>query len=155
MLLLREAPDEEDVVALLDCKSEITEVRKWVGEGAKATLVGTANADILEKIIEKLRATIQEQPHSLSKARRIEESHSMRKQMIVRTLADYRTQTPRSGQTGRKGSYSGGRRHGEAGLFSPARREIRAHNLRRGSGVTTGSRDVRALTLWQGWNDVY
>jgi len=27
--------------------------------------------------------------------------------------------------------------------------------LRRGSGVTTGSRDVRALTLWQGWNDVY
>jgi len=46
-------------------------------------------------------------------------------------------------------------RHGEAGLFSPARRELRAHNLRRGSGVTTGSRDVRALTLWQGWNDVY
>ena len=59
LMLLREAPDEEDVVALLDCKSEITEVGKWIGEGAKATLVGVANADILEKIIEKLRARIQ------------------------------------------------------------------------------------------------
>ena len=27
--------------------------------------------------------------------------------------------------------------------------------LRRGSGVTTRSRDVRALTLWQGWNEVH
>jgi len=43
----------------------------------------------------------------------------------------------------------------EAGLFFPARRELRAHNLRRGSGVTTRSRDVRALTLWQGWNEVH
>ena len=43
----------------------------------------------------------------------------------------------------------------EAGLFFPARRELRAHNLRRGSGVTTPSRDVRALTPWQGWNDVH
>ena len=39
LMLLREASDEEDVVALLDCKSEITEVGKWVGEGAKATLL--------------------------------------------------------------------------------------------------------------------
>ena len=59
LMLLREAPEAEDVVALLDCKSEITEVRKWVGEGAKATLVGIANADILEAIIEKLRARVQ------------------------------------------------------------------------------------------------
>ena len=58
-MLLREASDEEDVVALLDCKSEITEVGKWVGEGAKATLVGVANADIFEKIIEKIRARVQ------------------------------------------------------------------------------------------------
>ena len=27
--------------------------------------------------------------------------------------------------------------------------------VRRGSGVTTRSRDVRALTLWQGWNEVH
>ena len=59
LMLLREAPDEEDVAALLDCKSEITGVGKWVGGGAKATLVGVANADILEAIIEKLRARVQ------------------------------------------------------------------------------------------------
>jgi hypothetical protein len=35
-MLLREATEAEDVLALLDCKSEITEVRNWVGEGAKA-----------------------------------------------------------------------------------------------------------------------
>ena len=59
MMLLREATDEEDVVALLDCKSEITEVGKWVGEGAKAAQVGVANADILGIIIEKVRERVQ------------------------------------------------------------------------------------------------
>ena len=112
LMLLREAPDEEDVVALLDCKSEITEVGKWIGEGAKATLVGVANADILEKIIEKLRARIQAGAATFLvkvKAHRGEPLNE-EAEMIVQTLADFRTQTPRSGRTGRKGSYSGGRR---------------------------------------------
>ena len=32
---------------------------------------------------------------------------------------------------------------------------INCHAVRRGSGVTTKSRDVRALTLWQGWNEFH
>ena len=45
-------------MTLLDCKPEITEVGKWAGEGAQATLAGFANADILAPIIEKLRARV-------------------------------------------------------------------------------------------------
>jgi len=114
LMLLREAPDEEDVVALLDCKSEITEVGKWIGEGAKATLVGVANADILEKIIEKLRARVQAGAATFLVKVKTHRGEPLNEEaddcQCADIAADFRTQTPRSGQTGRKGSYSGGRR---------------------------------------------
>ena len=48
LLMLRVQVDA-DAAVLLDCKSEITEIRKWLGEGSLATLVGV---DVLRLIIE-------------------------------------------------------------------------------------------------------
>ena len=76
------------------------------------SLVGVANADILEKIIEKIRARVQAGAATFLVKVKAHRGEPLNEEavMIVRTLADFRTQTPRSGQTGRKDSYSGGRR---------------------------------------------
>ena len=51
-MLLRAVRVEQDVVALLDCKIVMTEIRKWIGEGSRAFLAETANADNIREIIE-------------------------------------------------------------------------------------------------------
>ena len=38
LMLLRRAPVDADVAVLLDCKSEITEIGKWLSEGSRAAL---------------------------------------------------------------------------------------------------------------------
>ena len=58
LMLLRAVREEQDVVALLDCKIEMTEIRKWIGEGSRAFLAGTANADIVQEIIETIRTRV-------------------------------------------------------------------------------------------------
>ena len=55
LMLLRRAPVDADVAVLLDCKSEITEIGKWLGEGSRATLAGVANEDLVRSIIETTR----------------------------------------------------------------------------------------------------
>ena len=59
LMLLRAVSVERDVLALLDFKIEMTEIRKWVGEGSRPFLTGAANADILREIIELTRRRVQ------------------------------------------------------------------------------------------------
>ena len=58
-MLLRKVQIESDVAVLLDCKSEITEIGKWLGEGSRATMAGVANEDLLRPIIEMLRQRVE------------------------------------------------------------------------------------------------
>ena len=58
LMRLRRVQIESDVVVLLDCKSEITEIGKWLGEGSRATLAGVANEDLLQPVIEMLRQRV-------------------------------------------------------------------------------------------------
>ena len=59
LMLLRKVQIESDVAVLLDCKSEITEIGKWLGEGSRATMAGVANEDLLRPIIEMLRQRVE------------------------------------------------------------------------------------------------
>jgi hypothetical protein len=59
--ILKRTPDTQDLVTATD--SEVAEVlcrlvRRWIGQGGKASLANTADADILEFIIGKMRARI-------------------------------------------------------------------------------------------------
>ena len=59
--ILKRTPDTQDLVTATD--SEVAEVlcrlvRRWIGQGGKASLANTADADILEFIIGKLRTRI-------------------------------------------------------------------------------------------------
>ena len=53
------AEPQRDLLALLDCQIEMTELRKWIGEGHRATLADKVNADILKEIIEALRRRVE------------------------------------------------------------------------------------------------
>jgi ribonuclease HI len=53
--LILSAEPQRDLLALLDCQIEMTELRKWIGEGHRATLADKVNADILKESIETLR----------------------------------------------------------------------------------------------------
>ncbi len=59
--ILKCTPDTQDLVTATD--SEVAEVlcrlvRRWIGQGGKASLANTSDANILEFIIGKLRARI-------------------------------------------------------------------------------------------------
>ena len=57
--LILSAEPQRDLLALLDCQIEMTELRKWIGEGHRATLADKVNADILKEIIEALRRRVE------------------------------------------------------------------------------------------------
>ena len=57
--LICEADPKRDLLVLLDCQIEMTELRKWIGEGRRATLADKVNADILRGIIEALRQRVE------------------------------------------------------------------------------------------------
>ena len=57
--LVLSAEPQRDLLALLDCQIEMTEIRKWIGEGHRATLADKVNADILKEIIEALRRRVE------------------------------------------------------------------------------------------------
>ena len=57
-MILKRTPDTQDLVTSTDSEVLCRLVRRWVGQGGKASLSNTADADILEFIIGKLRARI-------------------------------------------------------------------------------------------------
>ena len=56
--ILRRTPDHEDLVTATDSEVLCRVVGRWVGQGGKASLANTADADILEYILAKLEARI-------------------------------------------------------------------------------------------------
>jgi len=56
--ILKRTPDTQDLVTATDSEVLCRLVRRWIGQGGKASLSNTADADILEFIIGKLRARI-------------------------------------------------------------------------------------------------
>jgi ribonuclease HI len=57
-VILRRTPDHEDLVTATDNEVLCRVVDRWVGQGGKASLANTADADILEYILTKLAARI-------------------------------------------------------------------------------------------------
>ena len=58
VLALRQAELHEDVLILCDNESVLKVIRKWVGQGGRATMAVAPDADILKEILELLRARI-------------------------------------------------------------------------------------------------
>ena len=58
LLALRDTLIEEPLLYLCDNQSLLKAVNRWIGEGGKATLVGSPDADILAAAIEILRKRI-------------------------------------------------------------------------------------------------
>ncbi len=56
--ILRRTPDHEDLVTATDSEVLCRVVGRWVGQGGKASLANTADADTLEYILTKLAARI-------------------------------------------------------------------------------------------------
>jgi hypothetical protein len=56
--ILRRTPDHEDLVTATEGEVLCRVVIRWVGQGGKASLANTADADILEYILTKLAARI-------------------------------------------------------------------------------------------------
>ena len=57
-VILRRTPDHEDLVTVTDSEVLCPVVGRWVGQGGKASLVNTVDADILQYILGKLAARI-------------------------------------------------------------------------------------------------
>ena len=60
--ILRRTPDHEDLLTATDSEVLCRLVGRWVGQGGKASLANTADADILEYILGKLAARIAAKP---------------------------------------------------------------------------------------------
>jgi len=58
LLALRDTLIEKPLLYLCDNQSLLKTVDRWIGEGGKATLMGTPDADILTAAIELLRKRI-------------------------------------------------------------------------------------------------
>ncbi len=54
VVILRRTPDHEDLLTSTDIEVLCRLVGRWVGQGGKASLANTADADILEFILEKM-----------------------------------------------------------------------------------------------------
>ena len=57
-VILKHTPDTQDLVTTTDSEVLCRLVSRWIGQGSKASLTHTADADILEYIIGKLRSRI-------------------------------------------------------------------------------------------------
>ena len=56
--ILRRTPSHEDLITATDSEVLCRLVGRWVGQGGKASLANTADADILAYILAKLAARI-------------------------------------------------------------------------------------------------
>jgi ribonuclease HI len=59
VLALKQAELSEDVLILCDNESVLKVIKKWIGQGGRATLADAPDADILREILELLRARIE------------------------------------------------------------------------------------------------
>jgi ribonuclease HI len=59
VLALRQAELSEDVLILCDNESVLKAIKKWIGQGGRATLANAPDADILREIVELLRTRIE------------------------------------------------------------------------------------------------
>ena len=50
---------EKDLLLLVDCRTALTEIDTWIGEGSKVCMAAVKDADILTTIIERLRDRIE------------------------------------------------------------------------------------------------
>ena len=50
---------EKDLLLLVDCRTSLTEIEKWIGEGSKVCMVMVRDSDILRTIIERLQSRIE------------------------------------------------------------------------------------------------
>ena len=57
-VILRHTPDHEDLITVTDSEVLCRLVDRWVGQGAKASLVNTSDVDILEYILTKVTTRI-------------------------------------------------------------------------------------------------
>ena len=55
---LRQADETDDILYFCDNQSLLTEVNAWIGEGGKATLAMSPNADIMREVLCTLRTRI-------------------------------------------------------------------------------------------------
>ena len=55
---LRQAGETDDILHLCDNQSVLTDVNAWIGEGGKATLATSPNADIMREVLCTLRIRI-------------------------------------------------------------------------------------------------
>ena len=55
-VILKHTPDTQDLLTVTDSEVLCRLIRRWIGQGGKASLANTADADILDFIIGKLRA---------------------------------------------------------------------------------------------------
>jgi len=58
VLTLRQAELSEDVLILCDNESVLKAIKKWIGQGGRATLTNAPDADILREIVELLRTSL-------------------------------------------------------------------------------------------------
>jgi len=80
VLALRGTPATNPMLYLCDNQALLKAVKRGVGEGGKATLVGAPDADILLEAIEELRKrTIAGAATFLVKVKRVEENLEMKK----------------------------------------------------------------------------
>jgi hypothetical protein len=50
---------KKDLSLLVDCRTALTEIEKWIGEGSKVCMAAVKDADILKTVIERLRKRIE------------------------------------------------------------------------------------------------
>ena len=50
---------KEDLLLLVDCRTALTEIDKWIGEGSKVCMAAVKDADILTTIVGRLRKRIE------------------------------------------------------------------------------------------------
>jgi len=67
VLALCSTPVTRPMLYLCDNQALLTAVKRWLGEGGKATLLGALDADILREVIKELRKRTQEQRRFWSK----------------------------------------------------------------------------------------
>ena len=57
-LALRKAEVEKDALILCDNESVLKVIKKWIGQGGKATLTNAPDADILREILARLQSKV-------------------------------------------------------------------------------------------------
>ena len=50
---------KKDLLLLVDCRTVLTEIDKWIGEGSKICMAAVKDVDIIKTVIERLRKRIE------------------------------------------------------------------------------------------------